>query len=139
VTKQKFVEIRHFSDLHPGVKEGDKVTLGDLGQVRTVLWWMKVHTHTHTHTHTHMLLHTYMHMREPTFKILRAMFFRPGVKRRLRRLEELCNTLTCGVFSSSVPDSTEDIVADLSAANGDGVGSGGVGAPFSNAGGSDSQ
>jgi hypothetical protein len=57
--------------------------------------------------------------------VLRRFFQRPGVKRRLTRLEELCNTLTCGVFSSSVPDSTEDIVADLSAANG---GSGGVGA-----------
>jgi hypothetical protein len=33
VTKEKFVEVRHFSDLPPGVKEGDKVVLGDLGQV----------------------------------------------------------------------------------------------------------
>ena len=33
VTNQKFVEVRHFSDLPPGVKEGDKVVLGDLGQV----------------------------------------------------------------------------------------------------------
>ena len=60
--------------------------------------------------------------------MLRRFVQRPGVKRRLTRLEELCNTLTCGVFSSSVPDSTEDIVADFSAANGGGVGSGGVGA-----------
>ena len=47
------------------------------------------------------------------FTIIRRNLHNPRVKKRIARMSEFAERISCGMCSSSVPDATEDIVSDL--------------------------
>ena len=63
-----------------------------------------------------MLCAIYLHLYDNA--VLANATDHPRVKKRLARVVEFVEKMSCGLLSSSAPDATEDIVADGTAAGG---------------------